>query len=505
MKKLWLIPLVILLLVLVVAPFAIRWLYFYEGRFPPRTIARPDLTGVGVAAPPRADYADAAEAAPPGTILVDLSHDNDFGSTDLSVLQARLAARGQTVEMVNAAEDLPAQLRYAKGLIIISPLTDWSALEVEAVGALVARGGRLLLIADATHYLAEYDDWGFLISLDHDAPHLNGLAAQFGLQFQPDYLYNTSENANNFRNIKLSDLTANPLTEGVEELVFFATRSIASEAPGLVLAGGETRSNADDRVEKPVAVALAADGLVLALGDSTFLSEPYNGIADNDRFTSNIADFLSGAERLYALDDFPYFFRDEADLVYTSDPLLDSDLLSGAGDLQTLFSEAGKMLSVEDAEVEVRDTLFLGLYEEAEEAEDYLADAQVTLILPPEEELNIEAGLDFTTTLEATEEYTSRVEIESVGSMVIDGTALIVLVTQGDRRVLVVLSDTVTGLQATIDRLIDGDLGSCMLHETGDAGTPSLALCSTGELEAGEGTGGWPEPEDEESEEEEWP
>jgi hypothetical protein len=497
LKKLWLIPLVLVLLALIAVPAAIRWFYFYEGRWQPRTIPRPDLSAVEVPAPALTTYTDRAEAAPPGTILLDRIHDNNFKISDLAVLQSRLAARGQRLEPVESEDSFSAQLRYAKALIVISPRVDWTVEQIQMANDFVGRGGRLLLISDATHFDAITDDFGNLVGLDYDATHLNGLAGTFGLVFQSDYLYNTVENENNYRNIKLSEFAAGPLTQGLKGLVFFATRSITSDTPGLVLASGETRSNANPRLEQPAVAMLAAEDRVLALGDLTFLSEPYNGIADNDQFTSNIADFLSGSEREYTLADLPYFFGDAVDLVYASDPLLDSDLLPGGSSLQALFAGAGKTLSIQASENQAHDTLFLGLYEKASEVDAYLADAGVTLVLSPTQALDVDAGIELSPIVTTTEEFTSRIEIGSVGPMVITGTSLIVLESQGSRRVLVVLSDTVTGLEDTIRRLVDGDLAGCVLREADAPGRTGLALCSSGELDKGEGAGGWPKPKEE--------
>ena len=492
-KKTGLLALALLLLALALAaPWAIRHFTYYQGGRAERTVERPDLSTVEVAAPARAAYLDEATPALAGAILVDAIHDNLFDPTDVSLLQERLAARGQRLETIVDEEELPGMLRYAKALVVISPLSDWSAGEAELVERFVQRGGRLLLVADAAHYSAIYDDWGWLVGLDHDAPHLNSLAARFGLQFQPDYLYNMEDNANNYRNIKLTHFAEDVLTAGIDELVFFGTRSVQSEAPGLVVSSAGTVSNSDDRVAKPAAAALAANGEVLALGDLTFLTEPYDGIADNDLFVSHIADFLSQADRAYALDEFPYYFGERVDLVYTADPLLDSDLLPASGDLQSLFAAAGKALAVQFEEDASSDTLFLGLYSEADDVEEYLAEAQVTLFLPPEEGPEVEPWLDYTSTLTATEEFTSRIEIASVGPVVTDGTALILRALHEERRIVIVLADTVAGLQAVVERLLDGDLEGCLLRE----GEVSLAVCSTGELDEGEGTGGWPKPEE---------
>ena len=62
---------------------------------------------------------------------------------------------------------------------------DWSPAEIDQVQGFVDKGGRLLLVTDPTRYGIEYDEWDNPI-LDTDVPHINDLAARFGLLFQPD-------------------------------------------------------------------------------------------------------------------------------------------------------------------------------------------------------------------------------------------------------------------------------------------------------------------------------
>ena len=97
-------------------------------------------------------------------------------------------------------------------------------------------------------------------------------------------------------------------TDGLDEVVFNAVHSINSESPALIATSGETRSSSSERTE-PLAVAvLAADDSVLALGDLTFMIEPFNAVSNNDRLIASMADYLSGVERQYELADFPFFF-----------------------------------------------------------------------------------------------------------------------------------------------------------------------------------------------------
>jgi hypothetical protein len=534
---------VVLALVLLALPLAARWFYFYDGQYEPGEVTRPDLQAIEASLPEMDRFVDQYAELTPGTILVDMAHANRFAMAELAVLQARLASRGQQLELVEDASNLAWRLRDARALIVISPGENWTPGEIRQVQGFVENGGRLLLVTDPTRFEI---DWDFLV-LDNDVQHINDLAAQFGLLFQAGYLYNTVEGEGNFRNIKLDHFTDHELTEGLERVVFYAARSIVSDEQALIAAGGDTRSSASERADELAVAVLAADGAVLALGDLSFATEPHNAVYDNDQFVANIADFLASAERRYELADFPLFFGSRVALVYTGDPLLDSDLLLGGSDLQAHFAGADKELVLMEEEDETLDTLFLGLYEESEDVEAYLAAAQVTLHITPTElsvsgvgdavegdaapesipdplpELTptpvptepltttlgvthtpgvsttpaITNGQQVTVTAEISPSTQNRVEIESFGEMVLTGTSMLILQGEGDRHVLLVLADTKSGLESAMQRLIGGDLAGCVLSETETPTMTALALCSTGEVVPGEGGGGWQEPEPE--------
>lgn len=511
---------VLLALVLLIAPLVVRWFYYYEGRYVPAEAARPDLTQIDEPLPETQPFSEVNVSEDFGTVLVDMAHGNYVQMAELNVLQTRLAARGLRLQPVFDLDDLSAQLRHAQALTIISPGFDWTADEIQLVEAFVDKGGRLLLVTDPSRYGVLYDEWGYYIGVDADVAHINDLASRFGLVFQDDYLYNTVENEGNFRNIILTDFADGQVTDDLERIVFFAAHSISSDEPALVTAGGETRSSTSERAEELTVAMLAGDGAVLALGDLTFMTEPNNAVSDNDRFIANIADFLSSAERRYELADFPHFFGDEVDLVYAGGPLLDGDLVLGGSALQGQLAEFGKILTISEEEDESSDTLFLGLYEQAEEVEPYLAAADVTLIFTPTATLDdedtdsssdqpltssstITATVQPTTTETLEEEAESphtgrnRIVVKPVGEMSPATTSLLMLQSEGSREVMVVLANSETGLTNALERLAFNDLEGCLLHEVETTVTSLLALCPSGELaEEGE-EGGWQEPDQE--------
>jgi len=511
---------ILLALILLIAPLVVRWFYYYEGKYVPDEVARPDLTKIDEPLPETQPFADLEVSEASGTVLVDLAHGNHVQMAELNVLQARLAARGQRLQPVFDPDDLVRQLQHAQALAIISPSFDWAPDEIQLVQKFVEKGGRLLLVTDPSRFEVIYDEWGYYIGLDADVPHINDLASRFGFVFQDDYLYNTVENEGNFRNIVLTDFADEELTGGLERLVFSAAHSITSEEPALLSAGGETRSSTSERIEDLTVGLLAADGAVLALGDLTFMTEPNNTVSDNDQFVANIADFLSGAQRRYELADFPHFFGDEVHLVYTGAPLLDSDLVQEGSTLQAGLAEYGKSLTVQAEEDEASDTLFLGLYEQAEEVEPYLSAAQVTLVFTPtatldETDTDSESGEPTTsdssitvteqpTTTETLDEEAesphagkNRILVESVGEMSPAMTSLLLLQTEGKRTVVVALSESEAGLKNVLERLTLNDLEGCLLHEVETTASSLLALCPNGELPVEGDEGGWPGQEQE--------
>jgi hypothetical protein len=298
--------------------------------------------------------------------------------------------------------------------------------------------------------------------------------------------------------------------------VFFAANSIASEEPALLTAGGETRSSTSERTQELTVGLLAADGAVLALGDLTFMTEPNNAVSDNDKFVANIADFLASAQRTYELADFPYFFSDEVHLVYAGAPLLDSDLVQEGSALQAQLAEIGTTLTVREEEDGTSDTLYLGLYEQAEEVESYLSAAQVTLMFTPTvalEDKDADEGgsLETSSTITATVQPTStesleeeaesshtgknRIVVAPLGEMSPATTSMLLLQNEGNREVMIALANSEEGLTNTLARLATNDLTGCLMHKVDTTVTSLLALCPSGELaEEGE-EGGWQEQE----------
>jgi hypothetical protein len=355
---------------------------------------------------------------------MDGTHRNDFEKAEVSTLLTRVSDRGHAIEFIGVSSVfggfrsldvgertslLEEKLRQADSYAVILPDDPYSRQEVDLVERFVRKGGRLLLIADPTR--------------NHQ---INSLAEQFGVSFQPDYLYNTVEYDLNFQNIFIKSFRPDALTQGLNSVAFYTAGSVMSPSAGLALADENTRSSIVERVEPFYPMAKSADGQVLAIADLTFMVPPRNSILDNDRLISNIADYLTTGSRRFDLKDFPYFLGSEVDILIGRSSLFDV----GAS-LKSLLSDFQIDSEVRGVEDITEDTVYLGLYEDSSDVAQYLGLAGI----------QIDGALrtPFTRAIER------------------GGTGLVLLSAGQDRHVLVVLADSEDSLGSIVSQLRSGD------------------------------------------------
>jgi len=287
--------------------------FFYQSGFyhaPPTKM--PSYEQIAVPEAPSTDFSDAYEKGE-GTILIDLAHDNDFDIKELNVLILRLISRGLTIELFQLGDDLKEKLlgeeeekvenleeeplveeplveEYEEqkveipeekppevnAFIVICPQSEFSSDEKDSMDEFVNNSGKLLLIADPTR---------------HDE--MNSLSFNFGLIFEPDYLYNMKENDTNFQNIFVTEFKESEITRNLDKIALYRAGSISSADGGIAFVDENTFSSLKETRKRLSPMALTNETRVLAIYDLTFMTEPYNGIFDNNQLISNVADWLA--------------------------------------------------------------------------------------------------------------------------------------------------------------------------------------------------------------------
>ena len=412
-----------LLPVFAAAVFGGMFFYFYPGRYaPPPSVEIPFQQITSPAAPEGAFADSSATQVQNGLLVVDALHRNAFREDEITAFSSRVASRGYDVEFVGSFDvveeevrlyQLVETLRRANSFVVILPQEDYSEAEAALVEGFVRKGGKLLLVSDPSR-----------------PQRINTLAEKFGLDFQPDYLYNTVEYDLNFRHIFVRDFQPDELTTGLDAITLDIAGSIQSSAPALAFTGSNTKSSLLGAVEDLSPIAWGDSRNVLAIADFTFMVPPHNSLLDNDKLVSNIADYVTDSERKYDLADFPHFYENgsgnSVDILIGQPSLLNIGLQVKNGLLA--YGLPSQIRGVEDVS---RDTVFLGLYEDALQVSQYMQAAGVRV--------DDTLGTPFAPDLD------------------LERTAVIVLDRSQDRYVLVVLADTPETLTDTVIRLISGE------------------------------------------------
>ena len=289
-----------------------RGLFYYSGFYSPPPSEMPSYEDIIAPTTPSTEFSD-IYAEEEGTILIDVAHENAFDIEELNVLTLRLISRGLTIEFFSVEDDLEKELlgkeedeeesseeeepieeeekqenellaeekeeeelQMADVFIIVCPLKVFPREEIETIDEFVNNGGKLLLIADPTR-----------------RSNMNSLSVEFGLVFEPDYLYNLKENDANYRNIFITEFKENEITKELQKIALYTAGSISSDEGGIAFGDENTFSSLIETRKGMAPIALTEESKVLAIHDLTFITEPHNGVFDNNQLISNIADWLA--------------------------------------------------------------------------------------------------------------------------------------------------------------------------------------------------------------------
>ncbi|MFQ6121581.1 MAG: hypothetical protein ACE5LA_00760 [Dehalococcoidales bacterium] len=305
-----------------------RGFFYYSGFYSPPPSQVPSYEHIEVPPAPLAEFSENVSDNISRTVLIDLAHDNNFETKELNVLMLRLISRDLTIKFFGVEDDLEVELLGEKEeeeevepeeevleeeeidqkeeplseegdteevalekeeeeeekkeeppaniFVIISPQEEFSKEEKKTVEEFVNNGGKLLLIADPTR-----------------ESKINSISLEYGLIFEPDYLYNLKENEINYKNIFITEFKENEITKGLEKIALYVAGSISSADDGIAFVDQDTFSSVIESRKQLSPIALTQEGKVLAVYDLTFMTEPYNGTLDNNQLIANIADWLA--------------------------------------------------------------------------------------------------------------------------------------------------------------------------------------------------------------------
>ena len=447
---------------LILLPPLARGFWFYRGLYQPTDpIELPSFEEISVATPPLVEpvarEVEATEALPK-TVLFDFEHGNQFQLDELAALTSALDAQGASIELVGSSFEFDAlslsdRFRYASAYVVIAPLTAFSDSEIRDVARFVDRGGRLLVIADPTRSGGGVDIFGYVDISVLDIAVVNPLLEPHDLSFSNDYLYSLLENEGNFRNVFLEIFADHPLTEELDQVVLYTSRSVSTrEGTPLITAGEAVSSSRSERASDLAAAAASPDGGAVALGDLTFMTPPYDAVADNAALIQNLAAYLLAGERQRDLTDLPYVFQREVEVLTSPAFAVQAETLGTLRSLADALASAGLSLTLTQEPSDESDLVVLALFEPEEETDPYV------------ELLGLSLPIDHADGL---------LEIPGFGELDPAGIGVVGLSLEEGRNTLIVLAEDKEKLIELASSVGYGSLDACVIQGT-------LALCKTG-------------------------
>jgi hypothetical protein len=462
--KRW-IPLI--MLVVFTLPFAVRFLSYYRGSYQAPEISTVDPVSL---VQPTLEHRMVQDTPvlSDGRVIIDLSKENNLQVDDLTPLRDRLAARGlEVVSFTGFDSSLAEVLNGATALVVAVPTLSYPDDEVLAVRDFVQDGGRLLLVADPTRPIPASDDdfLDSLLSLYYSTPatpEINSLANPFGIMYFADYLYNLVENAGNYRNVLFQPgIETGTLVEGVESVVFLAAHSLSTEGEKVFVGDANTLSNTRPAEKLLSPAVISPNGQVLALGDLTFMTPAYHTRGDNDRFLSNLADWLASGQRDWSLEEFPYLFHQPVDIVQTFSEAFEPGFIAAITPLKGNLEAAGLQAGLSQVPQAGHDMIYLTTFETLEPVQEYLDNALVTISVPDELQVSGEdAGP------EAKEIEAGTILVEGWGTFQSTGASLFVVDQSTERTTLVVMAEDEDAISVALDRMAYNDFSGCESNKT---------------------------------------
>jgi len=452
-----------------IIPALVRGFWFYKG-FPNRPeIATPDYQAFTLSQLPLESPLGLEDIKQTkGVVLLDFSHANQYQSPEVQSLKEAMEKRGGLVETLTDATLLELKLKYASAYIVISPSLAFSAAEARIVQTFVERGGRLLVFADATRGLIYYDYFSGATIVTSDASAANPLLAPFGITISNDYLYNVEENEGNFRNVFFSDFGKDELTFGLQQVALYGTHSVKSPSGLILLRGTESTLSSIGDAHDPAegGAALSGNGNVIAFGDFTFLSTPYQNAADNNTLIANLADFALGGKQTPTLANFPYIFTQSIVKVYPSSEVkLTAETISAISKLQLALRSVNINIEITDEAPRNGDALILGTFTPSDDLLNFIKPFNIELDDSSESE------------------YIAVPNFGDVGRF---GNGILLFKSNKTGNTLTLLADTPEDLIILLDTVSSGSLSGCVL--LGDIGVCSVGSGGSYSEDTGDGT-----------------
>ncbi len=204
-------------------------------------------------------------------VLIDRAHRNDFQLDKVNYFLSQIVENGYSIRY--AKYDFVDMLNKSKALIIMSPSISYDDDEMEEIKNFVEEGKKVLII---------YNPFSTNTSV------INSLLSDYGMFFANGYVYNEQDNYGNYRHIWIN---YSDEIQGVNARSVFYTSTFIHGGERVAYASNSTEFSGSGMSASYT--VMAQNSNVLAVGDRTFMEEPYCYVEGNPRLISWMADYLT--------------------------------------------------------------------------------------------------------------------------------------------------------------------------------------------------------------------
>ncbi len=474
-----------------VFPLLARTLWYYQGIYQRTTpVATPDYANMTASQPTLATPVVKTSSSPvDSTVLVDMAHNNLFSLSEVAPLTNSLENDGARLDTYTGSTSLADDLKHTDSFVVIAPLQPFTTTEMDAVSHFIDQGGRMLVITDPTRNSLSGTAGTTSSTTTVGQVNINGvdvanlLLAPFDIAFNDDYVYNLASNEGNFRNVIYKQFGQDPLTKGVSQIVFYSAHSLITSQTGLIQGDQSTLSSLTDQGGSLEVAAVTSHDQVLALGNLTFLINPYNQVADNSKFIQNVADFLVGSKKSLILADFPYLFKRPVTILSTAGIRKDSSLLSTISQLQKAVAAQNLPIQLADQPVPGSDLLVLGTFPPGQDLSAFISPFNLVYSARSNPTQNNIVPTVLATPLRGNSNQIAQtpaadqnqagggilpsvgtIKIPDFGEFSTDGIGIVLYSSNPDHNTLILIAASPKGLGSLAALLTQGDLAGCTIQ-----------------------------------------